>query len=84
MTRSITWTTSKSVPFIGAPAAWQDYGATGNGQTIAVIDAGIDYTHANFGGPGTVEAYEDNDQHDHRGRHVPDREGHRRLGLRGR
>ena len=52
---------AKSVPFIGAPLAWQDYGATGNGQTIAVIDGGIDYTHANFGGPGTVEAYEAND-----------------------
>ena len=52
---------AKSVPFIGAPPAWPDYGATGNGQTIAVIDAGIDYTHANFGGPGTVEAYEAND-----------------------
>ena len=51
----------KSVPFIGAPAAWQDYGATGSGQTIAVIDSGIDYLHANFGGPGTAEAFEDDD-----------------------
>jgi subtilisin family serine protease len=30
------------------------------GQTIAVIDTGIDYTHANFGGPGTVAAYDAN------------------------
>jgi subtilisin family serine protease len=50
-----------SVPFIGAPSVWQDFGVTGNGQTIAVIDTGIDYTHANFGGPGTVEAFDDND-----------------------
>ena len=28
-------------------------GSTGNGKTIAVIDTGIDYPHANFGGPGT-------------------------------
>ena len=30
-------------------------------MTVAVVDTGIDYTHANFGGPGTVEAYEAND-----------------------
>jgi subtilisin family serine protease len=28
---------------------------------IAVIDSGVDYTHAAFGGPGTAEAYESND-----------------------
>lgn len=48
-----------SVPFLGVPTgAWQDLGMTGEGIKIAVIDTGIDYTHANFGGPGTVEAYE--------------------------
>jgi len=52
---------ARSVPFIGAHQAWTDYGATGSGQTIAVIDSGIDYTHANFGGPGTTDAYDDND-----------------------
>ena len=51
----------RSVPFIGAPAVWQDFGDTGSGQTIAVIDTGIDYTHANFGGAGTEAAYDDND-----------------------
>ncbi|HEX2755901.1 MAG TPA: S8 family serine peptidase, partial [Candidatus Limnocylindrales bacterium] len=50
-----------SVPFTGAPAAWTDLGVTGAGQTIAVIDTGIDYTHANFGGAGTVAAFEAND-----------------------
>ena len=30
---------------------------TGKGVTIAVLDSGIDYTHADFGGPGTEEAY---------------------------
>ena len=49
-----------SVPFIGAPAVWQDLGKTGAGETIAVIDTGTDYTHANFGGPGTVAAFNAN------------------------
>ncbi|WP_309080770.1 S8 family serine peptidase [Zhihengliuella sp.] len=38
--------------------AWQDLGATGEDTTIAVLDTGVDYTHAGFGGPGTREAYE--------------------------
>jgi minor extracellular serine protease Vpr len=47
-----------SVPFIGAPTVWQGTpGFRGEGIKIAVIDTGIDYTHANFGGPGTVAAY---------------------------
>lgn len=47
-----------SVPFIGAPTAWNGAaGYRGEGTTVAVIDTGIDYTHANFGGPGTTEAY---------------------------
>ncbi len=48
-----------SVPFLGIPGeVWEDLGYTGTGVKIAVIDTGVDYTHANFGGPGTVEAYE--------------------------
>lgn len=31
--------------------------ATGKGIRVAVLDTGIDYTHAAFGGEGTVEAY---------------------------
>src|SRR5256885_1944324 len=46
-----------SVPFIGAPTVWQGSpGFRGEGVKIAIIDTGIDYTHANFGGPGTVAA----------------------------
>lgn len=37
-------------------------GLTGNGVRIAVIDSGIDYTHATFGGPGTAAAYTANNR----------------------
>lgn len=47
-----------SVPFIGAPAVWQGIpGFRGEHVKIAIIDTGIDYTHANFGGPGTIAAF---------------------------
>ncbi len=37
--------------------AWSALKQTGKGVKIAVLDTGIDYTHAGFGGPGTLEAY---------------------------
>jgi minor extracellular serine protease Vpr len=47
-----------SVPFIGAPSVWQGPpGLHGEHIKVAVIDTGIDYTHANFGGPGTAAAF---------------------------
>ncbi|HXC77905.1 MAG TPA: S8 family serine peptidase [Candidatus Acidoferrum sp.] len=47
-----------TVPFIGAPQVWsQTPGFRGEGIKVAIIDTGIDYTHANFGGPGTVGAW---------------------------
>ncbi|MCK6081712.1 S8 family serine peptidase [Microbacterium sp. EYE_5] len=49
---------SVSVPFLGVPAVWEDTGYTGENVKVAILDTGIDYTHAGFGGPGTVEAYE--------------------------
>jgi subtilisin family serine protease len=52
---------ASSVPYIGAPAVWQGLsglaGYRGEGVKVAIIDTGIDYTHANFGGPGTPAAY---------------------------
>ncbi len=38
--------------------AWQQTGHTGKGVNVAVLDTGLDYTQADFGGPGTTEAYE--------------------------
>ena len=49
-----------SVPLIGAPRVWEDLGYRGEGVTIAVIDSGTDYTHANFGGSGDPADYRDN------------------------
>src|SRR6266404_6522334 len=47
-----------SVPYIGAPTVWDaPTNYRGEGIKIGVIDTVIDYTHANFGGPGTVAAY---------------------------
>ena len=50
-----------SVPFIGAPEVWQHHGAKGKGVVVAVIDSGIDYTHANFGGSGDPADFAAND-----------------------
>jgi subtilisin family serine protease len=54
-------TLDTSVPFIGAPEVWDTFGVRGEGMRVAIVDTGIDYTHASFGGEGTVEAYEAND-----------------------
>jgi len=41
-----------SVPLIGAPGMWQDVGVRGEGVRVGIIDTGIDYLHADFGGSG--------------------------------
>ena len=46
-----------SVPYLGVPQVWQDTGYTGKGVKVGIIDTGIDYTHADFGGPGTTAAF---------------------------
>ncbi len=48
---------SETVPYIGADTA-HALGARGQGVRVAVIDSGVDYTHAALGGPGTQAAYE--------------------------
>lgn len=51
--------TSTSVPWIGAASAWSSVATNldGRGIRVGVIDSGIDYNHANFGGAGTPAAY---------------------------
>ena len=55
-----------AVPYIGTPDVWQNLGFKGDNIKIAVIDTGIDYTHANFGGPGTAQAYDTENKKDTR------------------
>ncbi len=55
-------TNSTSVPFIGAPQVWTDTlgigkNLTGAGVKIGIIDTGVDYLHANFGGDGQAATY---------------------------
>ena len=47
---------SETVPYIGASAV-QTAGFDGSGVRVAVLDSGIDYTHAAFGGSGDPADY---------------------------
>jgi minor extracellular serine protease Vpr len=54
----ITPDNTRGIPYIGAPQAWDGVnGFHGEDIKIGIIDTGIDYTHADFGGPGTVAAF---------------------------
>ncbi|MFT8704426.1 S8 family serine peptidase [Bifidobacterium aquikefiricola] len=37
---------------------WAQTGKTGKDTNVAIIDTGLDYTHADFGGAGTTQAYD--------------------------
>ena len=41
---------TESVPLIGADQVWNNFGFTGTGMVISIIDTGIDYHHPDFGG----------------------------------
>jgi len=51
---------TETVPYIGATAV-QELGYDGTGVRVAVLDSGIDYTHAALGGSGDPADYAAND-----------------------
>ncbi|WP_132121504.1 S8 family peptidase [Actinocrispum wychmicini] len=51
-------TNASAVQVTKTLATWQRYGKLGDQVRIGVIDDGVDYTHADFGGPGTAQAYQ--------------------------
>ncbi len=55
---------TSSIPWIGAPSAWTGTrgpsSLTGEGIRIGIIDSGIDYTHADFGGSGKTPDFTNN------------------------
>jgi subtilisin family serine protease len=48
-------TLAESVPLIGAPTVWAS-GYTGSGQTVAILDSGVDKTHPFLAGKVVSEA----------------------------
>lgn len=46
------------VQYIEANDGWADLGLTGDGVKVAILDTGVDYFHANFGGSGDPADFE--------------------------
>jgi uncharacterized repeat protein (TIGR01451 family) len=58
-------TMSTTIPFLGVPAVWSGsfpLGLTGQGVKIGIIDTGVDYQHATFGGTGALADYQANNR----------------------
>ena len=62
VSRPITRDNAASNAYTGTPQVWKSLGLTGKGMTVGVIDDGIDYTHADFGGSGDPAEYAANDR----------------------
>ena len=60
--RIVTVDNTVGVQYIGGDQAWQNSGKTGDNVKVAIIDTGVDYFHANFGGSGNPNDYK-NDNH---------------------
>lgn len=61
-TRLIQLDNTVSNTYTGVTGSWEATGRTGLGVKIAIIDDGIDYSHAMFGGSGQVADYTGNDR----------------------
>jgi minor extracellular serine protease Vpr len=58
--RIVTRDNTAGVQYIGGNQAWTDLGLTGNNVKVGIIDSGIDYFHANFGGSGNPDDFKNN------------------------